>query len=206
MDKRNIALEYYDYLVKTNPDKSVSLKFYIRVYDGTSVEASSQPFILDKPCDFVLAEYVLMSGSGFKTKIENIQLYFNNEGESFEYAPYKDGKLKIDMRQAWAGYEGSGYYDCSYIRDGITFSYNGCPSIDFLSFCNLYLSYVDLVASCSTQKEVDYLKECFEKDINIDKIKKDNLLQALKISRLEDEIAAHKDFIEYIKSLLPPKE
>ena len=50
------------------------------------------------------------------------------------------------------------------------------------------------------------MKECLEKDINIDKIKKDNLLQALKISRLEDEIAAHKDFIEYIKSLLPPKE
>lgn len=41
MNKKNKALEYLDYLVKTNPNKSVSLKFYIRVYDGTSVEASS---------------------------------------------------------------------------------------------------------------------------------------------------------------------
>ena len=83
MNKRNKALEYYDYLVKTNPNKHVELVFYIRVYDDDSVEASNQPFLLDKECIYSVAEYVLTSGSGFKTHIENVQLYFNNNGKVF---------------------------------------------------------------------------------------------------------------------------
>lgn len=200
--KKNKALEYYDYLVKTNPDKSVSLKFYIRVYDGTSVEASSQPFILDKPCDFALAEYVLMSGSGFQTKIENIQLYFNNEGESFEYAPYKGGKLKIDMRQAWAGYEGSGYYDCSYCINGLCLTYHNAPSIQFLDFYKIFLSYSEECVKCSSQKEVDFLSQCIKKDIKIQELNTDNLLKQKRISDLEDMIEVNKDFLEKLKGMI----
>ena len=64
MNKRNKALDYYDYLVKTNPNKKVELKFYLRVYDDNCVEASSQPFILDKECVFSVAEYVLHAPNG----------------------------------------------------------------------------------------------------------------------------------------------
>jgi len=48
--KRSKAIEYYDYLVKINPNKSVSIKFYIRVFDDYCIEASNQPFILNKEC------------------------------------------------------------------------------------------------------------------------------------------------------------
>lgn len=206
MNKKSKALEYYDYLVKTNPNKSVELKFFIRVYDNNCVEASNQPFILDSECIYSLAEYVLISGSGFKTKIENIQLYFNNEGDTFEYAPYKDGQLKIDLRQAWAGYSGEGYYDCYYKYKGLTLKFNGCPGIDFPTFYKLFLSYADIVVSCSSQKEVDYLQKCLEKDLKISEIMKDNLAKAIKISCLEDELEAHKGLLEHIKELVSNKD
>ena len=80
MNKKDKALEYYDYLVKMNPNKSVELKFFIRVYDDNCVEASYQPFILEKECVFCDVVYVLTSGSGFKTHIENVHLFFDNNG------------------------------------------------------------------------------------------------------------------------------
>lgn len=33
-DAKRKAIEYYDYLVKMNPNKNVVLKFFIRVFDG----------------------------------------------------------------------------------------------------------------------------------------------------------------------------
>lgn len=202
MNKRNKALEYYDYLVKTNPNKHVELVFYIRVYDDNSVEASNQPFLLVKECIFSVAEYVLTSGSGFKTQIENVQLYFDNDGETFDYAPFNDGKLKIDKRQAWDGYNGEGYYDCEYSRNGMTLSFHGAPSIGYLSFYKLFLSYAKLVETCSFQSEVDYLGKCLKKDITIKKLNKENIAKEARISRLEDLIETHKDLIEELKRIV----
>lgn len=202
MNKRNKALEYYDYLVKTNPNKQVELVFYIRVYDDNSVEASNQPFLLDKECIFSVVEYVLTSGSGFKTHIENIQLYFDNNGNTFEYAPFNKGELKIDMRQAWAGYSGRGYYDCTYSRNGLRLEYNGAPTIDYLSFYKLFLSYAMLVETCTSQNEVDYLTECLKKDIKIEELNKEIIKKQAKLSRLEELLEAHKDLIDEIKKLV----
>ena len=201
MNKRNKALEYYDYLVKTNPNKHVELVFYIRVYDDDSVEASNQPFLLDKECIYSVAEYVLTSGSGFKTHIENVQLYFNNNGNTFEYAPFNNGELKIDMRQAWAGYSGRGYYDCTYSYNGLHLEYNGAPLIDYLPFYKLFLSYARLVEVCITQSEVDYLKKCLEKDIKIEEMNKEIIRKEAKISRLEELLETHKDLIDEVKKL-----
>ena len=99
MNKKSKAIEYYDYLVKTNPNTSVHLKYYIRVYDDNCIEASSQPFLLEKECIYSVVEYVMISGTGFNTHVENVQLYFNNDGETFEYAPFENGQLKVDLRQ-----------------------------------------------------------------------------------------------------------
>lgn len=206
MNKRNKALDYYDYLVKTNPNKKVELKFYLRVYDDNCVEASSQPFILDKECVFSVAEYVLSWGYGFNSKLENVQLYFDNDGNTFDYAPYNNGELKIDMRQSWAGYHGRGYYDCSYYCNSFNLNYNGSPSIDYLPFYKLFLSYAKLVEKCSNQNEVDYLEKCLEKDISIEELKLDNLAKDAKISRLDDLLEAHKDLIAEIKGILSQKQ
>ena len=46
-DAKRKAIEYYDYLVKMNPNKNVVLKFFIRVFDGGNIEASCQPFLLE---------------------------------------------------------------------------------------------------------------------------------------------------------------
>ena len=202
MEKKSKALDYYDYLVKTNPNKYVELVFYIRVYDDDCVEASNQPFILDKKCIYSVAEYVLTSGSGYNTHIENIQLYFNNDGDTFEYAPFNNGELKIDMRQAWAGYNGRGYYDCSYNRNGLNLTYNGAPSIDYLPFYKLFLSYAKLVETCSSQSEVNYLKKCLEKAITIEELNRGYIAQEARISRLEEQLEAYKDLIEEIKKLV----
>ena len=205
MGKKDKALEYYDYLVKMNPNKSVELKFFIRVYDEDCVEASYQPFILDKKCVFSEAVYVLCTGSGFQTRFVNKHLYFDNIGETFEYAPYNDGKLIIEKRQSQAGFEGRGYYDCSYNRNGLRLEYHGYPEIDFLSFYRLFLSYAKMVENCSSQSEVDYLDKCLNKDLAIEKIKIEDIAKEAKISRLEDLIEAHQDFIAELKSLLDQK-
>lgn len=202
MNKRNKALEYYDYLVKTNPNKHVELVFYIRVYDDDSVEASNQPFLLDKECIYSVAEYVLTSGSGFKTHIENVQLYFDNNGNTFEYAPFNNGELKIDMRQAWAGYSGRGYYDCTYSHNGLHLKYNDAPSIDYLPFYKLFLSYARLVETCTSQNEVDFLKECLKKDIKIEELNIEIIQKQAKLSRLEELLETHKDLIDEIKKLV----
>ena len=202
MNKRNKALEYYDYLVKTNPNKQVELAFYIRVYDDNSVEASNQPFLLDKECLFSVVEYVLTSGSGFKTHIENVQLYFDNYGNTFEYAPFNKGELKIDMRQAWAGYSGRGYYDCTYSHNGLHLEYNGAPTIDYLPFYRLFLSYARLVETCTSQNEVDLLTKCLKKDIKIEELNIEIIQKQAKLSRLEDLLETHKDLINEIKKLV----
>ena len=202
MNKKDKALEYYDYLVKMNPNKSVELKFFIRVFDDNCVEASYHPFILEKECIFNDVVYVLTSGSGFKTHIENVHLFFDNDGEIFEYAPYNMGKLIITMRQSWAGYEGVGYYDCSYSRNGLRLEYHGYPEIDFLPFYRLFLSYAKMVEKCSSQSEVDYLDKCLNKDLSIEKIKIEDIAKDAKISHLEDLLEAHKDFVEELKKLL----
>lgn len=202
MNKRSKAIEYYDYLVKMNPNKFVELKYYIRVYDDNCVEASYQPFVLEKECNFSVAEYVITSGSGFKTNIENVQLYFNNDGDTFDYAPYNGGILKIDMRQAWAGYEGEGYYDCSYCREGLSFTYNGCPSISYLKFYKLFLSYAKLAATCSNQNEIGFLEKCLVKDISIEELNGKIIANEAKMSRLEDLLDSYKDLICEIKRLV----
>jgi hypothetical protein len=202
MNKKDKALEYFDYLVKMNPNKTVKLKFFIRVYDDNSVEASYQPFILDKECIYSVVEYVIMYRSGFNTKFDNIQLYFNSDGETFDYAPYNGGMLKIDTRQAQAGYEGGGYYDCSYSRNGLTLTYNGYPSIDYLPFYALFLSYAKMVEACTNQSEVDYIEKCLKKDIEIEELKKIDIAKEARISRLEDLLEAHKDLIVEIKKLI----
>lgn len=196
------TLDYYDYLVKTNPNKHVEIAFYIRVYNNDYVEASKQPFILGKECVYSVAEYVITSGSGFKTHIENVQLYFDNDGETYDYAPFLDGKLKIDKRQAWAGYDGEGYYDCEYCRNGMILSYHGAPSIGYLSFYKLFLSYARLVETCSSQSEVDYLGKCLKKDIAIEELDKDNIAKDARLSRLEEQLETYKDLIEEIKKLV----
>lgn len=201
MDKKSIALDYYNYLVKTNPNKYVELVFYIRVNDDC-VEASEQPFILDKDCIYSVAEYVLTSGSGFNTHIENIQLYFDNDGKTYDYAPYNNGELKIDIRQAWAGYRGVGYYDCKYSRNGLVLSYHGAPSIEYLTFYKLFLSYAKLVEKCSFPGEIDYLENCLKKDIAIEELNGDNIAEKARISRLEEQLEAHKDLIDEIKKII----
>lgn len=201
MKKRNKALEYYDYLVKTNPNKHVELVFYIRVYNDNSVEASTQPFLLDKECIFSVAEYVLTPVAGFKTNIENVQLYFGNDGETFDYAPFNGGKLKIDKRQAWAGYNGEGYYDCEYCLNNMVLSYHGASSIDDLSFYKLFLSYAKLVETCSSQSEIDYLGKCLIKDIKIEELAQKNIEKEAKLSRLEELLEIHKDLIDEVKKL-----
>lgn len=202
MNKRNKALEYYDYLVKTNPNKHVELVFYIRVYDDNSVEASNQPFLLDKECLYSVAEYVISSGSGFNTHFENFQMYFDNSGNTFDYAPFNNGELKIDMRQAWAGYGGRGYYDCTYSRNGLYLEYNGAPSIDYLPFYKLFLSYAKLVEICSSQSEVNYLEKCLKKDIMIEELNIEEIAREARISRLEELIETHKDLIDEIKRIV----
>lgn len=201
MNKRNKALEYYDYLVKTNPYKHVELVFYIRVYDDNSVEASTQPFLLDKESVFSVAEYVLTSGTGYKTNIENVQLYFGNDGETFDYAPFNGGKLIIDKRQAWAGYNGEGYYDCDYCLNNKILSFHGAPSIEYLSFYKLFLSYAKLVETCSSQSEINYLGKCLKKDIKIEELNKKNIENEAKLSRLEELLETHKDLIDEVKKL-----
>ena len=202
MDKKKKALEYYDYLVKTNPNKYVELVFYIRVYDDDCVEASNQPFILDKECIYSVAEYVLTSGSGFKTHMDNIQLYFDNNGETYDNAPYNNGELKIDMRQAWAGYSGEGYYDCKYSRNGLELSFHGAPSIDFLTFYKLFLSYAKLVEKCSSQSEINYLEKCLKKDVTIEELNRVNIAEKARIFRMEEQLEAHKDLIDEIKKII----
>lgn len=205
MNKKDKALEYYDYLVKMNPNNPVELKYFIRVYDDNNVEASYHPFILEKECIYCVAEYSIMSGNGFNTKFDYVQLYFNNAGETFDYAPYNDGKLEIDMRQSQAGFEGRGYYDCSYCRNGLRLEYHGYPEIDYLPFYRLFLSYAKLVEKCSSQSEVDYLDKCLYKDLAIEQIKIEDIAKAAKISYLEDLLEAHKDFIAGLKKLLDQK-
>lgn len=202
MSKKDKALEYFDYLVKMNPNKHVELRFFVRVYDDNCVEASYQPFILEKECVFFDVVYVLTSGSGFKTHIENVHLFLDNEGETFEYAPYNMGELIITMRQSWAGYEGRGYYDCSYSCNGLNLTYNGYPSIDFLPFYTLFLSYAKMVETCTSQSEVDYIEKCLKKDIEIEELKKIDIAKDARISRLEDLLEAHKDLIAEIKNLI----
>jgi len=198
MNKKDKAIEYFNYLVKTNPHKTVELKYYIRVYDENCVEASTQPFILDKDCIFCVVEYVLWSGA----KRNNIQLYFNNVGETFESAPYKNGKLRIDWPQAWAGYEGCGYYHCSFSLNGLTLTYNDSSRVEFMSFYKLFLSYAGLVEKCSSQSEVDYLKKCLEKDIKIEELNMQNIAKDAKISRLEELVDSYKDLMSEIKKLV----
>ena len=202
MNKKDKALDYYDYLVKTNPNKHVELVYYIRVYDDDCVEASNHPYLLDKECVFSVAEYVLTSGSGFKTNIENVQLYFDKNGETFDFAPYRNGELIIDMRQAWAGYNGRGYYDCTYSRNGLHFEFNGAPLIDYLPFYKLFLSYVKLVDTCSSQGEVDYLEKCLKKDVTIEELNRINIAEKSRISRLEDLLETYKDLLVEIKKLV----
>lgn len=67
-DAKRKAIEYYDYLAKMNPNKNVVLKFFIRVFDEGNIEASYQPFLLEKPCEFSMAEYVMTSGFGANLK------------------------------------------------------------------------------------------------------------------------------------------
>lgn len=201
MNKRNKALEYFDYLVKTNPNKHVELVYYIRVYDDNSVEASTQPFLLDKECVYSVAEYVISSDSGFNTHFENFQLYFDNNGNTFEFAPFNNGELKIDMRQAWAGFSGRGYYDCTYSRNGLTLSYHDAPSIDYLTFYKQFLSYAKLVETCISQGEIDYLKKCLIKDVKIEELNKEIIKKEAKISRLEELLETHKDLIDEVKKL-----
>ena len=202
MNKKDKALEYFDYLVKMNPNKYVELKFFIRVYDDNCVEASYQPFILEKECIFNDVVYVLTSGSGFRTHIENVHLFFDNDGETFENAPYNMGELKITMRQSWDGYEGGGYYDCSYSRNGLKLTYNGCPSVNYLPFYALFLSYAKMVETCTSQSEVDYIQKCLKKDIEIEELKKIDVAKDARISRLEDLLEAHKDLIDEIKRIV----
>ena len=201
MNKRNKALEYYDYLVKTNPNKHVKPVFYIRVYDDNNVEASNQPFLLDKECIYSVAEYVISSGSGFNYSLNNYQLYFDNNGNTYEYAPFCNGELKIDMRQAWAGYSGSGYYDCSYSFNGLTLSYHDAPFINYITFYKRFLSYAKLVKACRSQSEVDYLKLCLKKDIKIEELNNVIIEKEAKLSRLEELLETHKDLIDEIKKL-----
>ena len=60
MSKKDKALEYFDYLVKMNPNKHVELRFFVRVYDDNCVEASYQPFILEKECVFLMLSMFLL--------------------------------------------------------------------------------------------------------------------------------------------------
>lgn len=50
MNKKDKALEYYDYLVKMNPNCTVELKYFIRLHGNNNVEASYHPIILEKEC------------------------------------------------------------------------------------------------------------------------------------------------------------
>ncbi len=201
MNKKDKAIEYFNYLVKTNPHKTVELKYYIRVYDENCVEASTQPFILDKDCIFCVVEYVLWSGEGFDRMYENIQLYINNEGDTLEFAPYKNGKLKIDF-QSWDGYQGKGHYKGSFNLNGMTLTYDGYPPVEYLSFYELFLSYAGLVEKCSSQSEVDYLKKCLEKDIKIEELNMQNIAKDAKIRRLEELVDSYKDLMSEIKKLV----
>ena len=197
MSKRDKVIEYYDYLVKTHPYKSVEIKFYIRVYDDNMVEASCQPFILDKECIYMMAEYVIRGSN-----LENIQLYFNNDGDTFEFAPFENGQIIIDLRQAWAGYSGRGHYDCSFNYKGLNLVYNGNPQIDFLDFYKIFLDYAKLVTCCTTQTEVDFLKKCIEKDMKVEELNKDCIAKDARIKRLEEELETQKDLLLELRKLL----
>lgn len=202
-DAKRKAIEYYDYLVKMNPNKNVVLKFFIRVFDGGNIEASCQPFLLEKPCEFSMAEYVMTSGFGANLKIENIQLYFDEKGESYEYAPYKGGRLKIDVRQAWAGYQTqSGYYECSYARNNLEFKLGGVHKLAFLSFYKLCLSYADMVSQCTSQIEIDYLKQCLHKDIKIEELNILNLKNEAEIAQLNSLLKTHQKLIARIEEIV----
>ena len=75
------------------------------------------------------------------------------------------------MRQAWAGYQTiSGYYECSYINDNLELKYEGVHDLDFLSFYKLFLSYANKAGQCTSQMEIDYLKQCLQKDIKIEEL------------------------------------
>jgi len=141
----------------------------------------------------------MTSGSGYKTNIENVQLYFNNDGETFEYAPLENGQLKTDLRQAWAGYSGQGYYDCAFQYNDFCLVYNGAPSINYLEFYKHFLLYAKLSTSCSSQSDVDYLRKCLEKGNKIEKLIQDNLAKQSRITSLKERLESQKYLVDEIK-------
>ena len=87
-------------------------------------------------------------------------------------------------------------------HNGLHLEYNGAPSIDYLPFYKLFLSYARLVETCTSQNEVDFLKECLKKDIKIEELNIEIIQKQAKLSRLEELLETHKDLINEIKKLV----
>lgn len=183
----------YKLLVGMYGQENVKEGFYVIVTSAGNVEASRNQMILERNYEFAIAEFIVNN--------ESKQFYFDKNGVGYDYGPYLGGKLTMDTRQAWDGYDEDGFFDCSFEFEGLTLNYSNCPCVKFITFCNLFLKYVRLVTKCKDQYDVDCLNKCLEKDLYIENLSVQNCKLTTKNEALQCLLETHKDLISKLEDL-----
>ena len=199
---RKISEEYKSHIISQNPNIwGQTVKMHYFILDGETVEYSTVPFVLDSAKRaMVIYTYTYTVVTNNDQSFFALFLDSDANNEANDYIVMDGWKLKFDTPYT------SGYRTFSrslnMSKDDLSLEiYSHCSAFTNSGF-DTYWKLFARVRECSTQKELNILKELFQAKKGLDDLKCNMLIEQYRNFVLEEKCRAYESILEKIDSML----
>jgi hypothetical protein len=202
---RKISEEYKSHIISQNPNIwGQTVKMHYFILDGDTVEYSTVPFVLDSAKRaMVIYTYTYTVVTSDDRSFFALFLDSTANNEADDNLVIDGWKLKFDLPYT-SGYRT--YGRTLYMsKENLSLEINDHWSDYLGTGFETYWKLFERVRECSTQKELNMLKELFRAKKDIDELKGNMLTEQYKNFVLEERCKAYESLLERVNSMLGEK-
>ena len=199
---RKISEEYKSHIISQNPNIwGQTVKMHYFILDGETVEYSTVPFVLDSAKRaMVIYTYTYTVMTNNDQSFFALFLDSDADNEVNDNLVIDGWKLKFDSPYT-SGYRTYGR-SLYMSKDNLSLEINDHWSSFLGTRFDTYWKLFARVRECSTQKELNILKELFRTNKDLDELKGNMLTEQYRNFVLEEKCRAYESILEKIDSML----